>query len=96
MVLSSTDRIIVREIRGKEMLDCITAASTGHSGCMTTLHANSAEQAWSRMLQLYKMNNVPAMTDSDILNILQESIDIIIYMVKSFSTEVSFSGISFL
>ena len=76
------DRIIVGEIRGKEMLDFITAASTGHSGCMTTVHANSAAHAWSRMLQLYKMNNVPAMTDSDILQILHDAIDMIVFLKK--------------
>ena len=35
------DRIIVGEVRGGEALEMLTAMNTGHSGSLTTLHANS-------------------------------------------------------
>jgi len=76
------DRIIMGEIRGKEILDFVSACSTGHEGSLTTIHANSPRIAFMRMTQMYKLNNVPAMTDEDILRELKEVIDIIIQVEK--------------
>ena len=42
------DRIIVREVRGGEAFDLLQALNTGHSGTLSTIHANSAEQALAR------------------------------------------------
>ncbi len=46
------DRIIVSEVRGPEAYDMIDAMRTGHSGCLSTVHANSAVQAISRLAGL--------------------------------------------
>ena len=43
------DRIILGEVRGKEALDLVTALNTGHSGSMSTVHANSPEEALWRL-----------------------------------------------
>ncbi len=43
------DRIIVGECRGEEAIDMLQAMNTGHSGSMTTLHANSTSDALSRL-----------------------------------------------
>ena len=43
------DRIIVGEVRGPEALDMLQAMNTGHEGSMTTVHANSARDALSRL-----------------------------------------------
>jgi pilus assembly protein CpaF len=43
------DRIIVGEVRGAEALDMLQAMNTGHEGSMTTIHANSPEDAFSRL-----------------------------------------------
>lgn len=43
------DRIIVGECRGSEVLDMLQAMNTGHEGSLTTIHANSAREALSRM-----------------------------------------------
>jgi pilus assembly protein CpaF len=43
------DRIIVGEVRGPEALDLISALNTGHRGSMTTVHANSPDQALLRI-----------------------------------------------
>lgn len=43
------DRIIVGEVRGDEVLDMLQAMNTGHPGSMTTIHANSARDALSRL-----------------------------------------------
>jgi len=42
------DRIIVGEIRGGEAFDLLQAMNTGHSGTISTIHANSAAQALQR------------------------------------------------
>lgn len=43
------DRIIVGECRGGESLDMLQAMNTGHSGSMTTLHANSPRDGLARL-----------------------------------------------
>lgn len=43
------DRIIVGEVRGAEALDMIWALNTGHLGSLSTLHANSPEEALWRL-----------------------------------------------
>src|SRR6266849_375709 len=43
------DRIIVGECRGGETLDMLQAMNTGHEGSMSTVHANSANDAMSRL-----------------------------------------------
>ncbi|BDG59930.1 CpaF family protein [Caldinitratiruptor microaerophilus] len=43
------DRIIVGEVRGEEALDMLQAMNTGHEGSLTTLHANSPADAFSRL-----------------------------------------------
>lgn len=42
------DRIIVGEVRGGEAFDLLQALNTGHSGSLSTIHANSATQALAR------------------------------------------------
>lgn len=42
------DRIILGEVRGGEAFDLLQALNTGHSGTLSTIHANSAAQALSR------------------------------------------------
>jgi pilus assembly protein CpaF len=43
------DRIIVGEVRGSEALDLISALNTGHRGSLTTVHANSPDEAILRI-----------------------------------------------
>ena len=77
------DRIIVGEIRGKEILDFIAACGTGHEGSFTSIHANNPRIAFMRMCQMYKLNHVPAMSDDDIFRELYEVIDVVIQLTKT-------------
>jgi len=43
------DRIIVGEVRGKEAFDMLQAMNTGHTGSMTTMHANGPKDAMNRL-----------------------------------------------
>ena len=58
------DRIIVGEVRGSETFDMLQAMNTGHDGSMTTVHANTARDALSRIEQMVSMMGIelPAAT----------------------------------
>ncbi|WP_420908790.1 CpaF family protein [Brevibacillus humidisoli] len=43
------DRIIVGEVRGAEAFDMLQAMNTGHEGSLTTVHANSPQDAFNRL-----------------------------------------------
>ncbi len=55
------DRIIVGEVRGAEALDMLQAMNTGHEGSLSTIHANSARDALSRLETMILMagTNLP-------------------------------------
>lgn len=76
------DRIILGEIRGCEILDFLGASSTGHEGSITSIHASNPQIALMRMKQLYKQNNVPSMSDDDILQEIHAVVDVIIQLTK--------------
>jgi len=52
------DRIIVGETRGEEVIDMLQAMNTGHDGSMTTIHANSARDACSRLENMIAMAGI--------------------------------------
>jgi pilus assembly protein CpaF len=52
------DRILVGEVRGAEAFDLLQALNTGHLGSLSTIHANSAEQAFTRMAHCVLTANV--------------------------------------
>jgi pilus assembly protein CpaF len=52
------DRIIVGEVRGPEAFDMLQAMNTGHDGSLTTVHANSARDALSRIENMVAMSGL--------------------------------------
>jgi pilus assembly protein CpaF len=52
------DRVVVGEVRGGEALDMIQAMLSGHSGSLSTIHANSPRDALVRLETLSLMSDV--------------------------------------
>jgi pilus assembly protein CpaF len=52
------DRIIVGEVRGPEVWDMLQAMNTGHEGSMTTIHANNARDALTRLEMMVAMTGI--------------------------------------
>jgi pilus assembly protein CpaF len=52
------DRIVVGEIRSGEALDLIQAMTSGHGGCMSTLHATYPRDTVSRLETMAMMSDV--------------------------------------
>ncbi|MBK6691928.1 MAG: Flp pilus assembly complex ATPase component TadA [Myxococcales bacterium] len=52
------DRIVVGECRGGEALDMLQAMNTGHDGSLTTTHANTPQEAASRLETLALMSGL--------------------------------------
>ncbi len=52
------DRIVIGEVRGAETLDMLQAMNTGHDGSLTTVHANTARDALSRIETMVSMTGI--------------------------------------
>jgi pilus assembly protein CpaF len=72
------DRIIVGEVRGEEILDMIQSVSSGHSGTLAIVHADSPEECFNRMLTMMLMSGIRLSTDQ-IRRQIATSIDLIVY-----------------
>ncbi|MCL5072119.1 MAG: Flp pilus assembly complex ATPase component TadA, partial [Actinobacteria bacterium] len=75
------DRIIVGEIRGVEALDILQAMNTGHSGSMTTVHANSPVDLISRLETMLIMSGLN-LNPSSARRIISSSVNIIIHLER--------------
>ena len=52
------DRIVVGEIRGGEALDLVQAMTSGHGGCMSTLHATYPRDTMTRLETMALMSDI--------------------------------------
>jgi pilus assembly protein CpaF len=75
------DRIIIGECRGPEALDMMQAMNTGHDGSMTTCHANSSHDAFTRLETMVMMAaaNVP---DRVARQMLASAIQLVIHLSR--------------
>lgn len=75
------DRIIVGECRGSEAFDMMQAMNTGHDGSMTTTHASSPRDAFSRLetMVLMASQNIP---DHVIRQMLSSAIQIVVQCAR--------------
>ena len=75
------ERIIVGEVRGEEALDMLQAMNTGHDGSLSTGHANSSEDAISR-LETMVLQGAAQLPLPAIRNQIASAVDIIIHLSR--------------
>lgn len=75
------DRIIVGEVRGKESFDMLQAMNTGHNGSLTTMHANSPQDALNRLETMVLMAGME-IPISAIREYIENAIDIVIQVER--------------
>jgi len=71
------DRIIIGEVRGAEALALLKAWNTGHPGGVTTIHANSARAALTRLSSLVQEAGVPPQPE-----LIAEAINLLVFIVR--------------
>jgi pilus assembly protein CpaF len=76
------DRIVIGEVRGPEALDLLTALNTGHEGALSTVHANSPEDALRRIETLALMAGI-GLPHSSIREQMVRGIDLVVHLVRS-------------
>lgn len=75
------DRILIGECRGGEALDMMQAMNTGHDGSMTTCHANTARDAFSRLETMVMMAS-SAIPDRVIRQMLASAVQVVIQVLR--------------
>ena len=75
------DRIIVGEVRGGEVLDMLQAMNTGHDGSLSTVHANSARDALSRVETMVLMSGV-TLPIRALRDYISSALDVIVHVAR--------------
>jgi hypothetical protein len=75
------ERTILGEIRGEEAFDLLQALNTGHSGSLSTIHANSASQALSRLASCVLQSGIE-LPYSAIKAGIGDSIDLLVHIER--------------
>jgi pilus assembly protein CpaF len=75
------DRIIIGECRGPEAMDMLQAMNTGHDGSMTTCHANTTRDAFSR-LEIMVMMASQSIPDRVIRQMLASAVNIVLQCTR--------------
>ena len=75
------DRIVVGECRGGEALDMLQAMNTGHEGSLATLHANSPNDAISRLSAMCLMAGTE-LPMSVLVDMIASAVHVIIQLTR--------------
>ena len=78
------DRIVVGEVRGAEVVDMLGALNTGHSGSLSTCHANGPADALRRLEALVAQHS-PAWPLEAVRDAIATSIDVVVHVERDHS-----------
>ena len=87
------DRIVVGEVRGGEVLDMLQAMNTGHDGSLATIHANSADDAISRLMTMLGMTGT-AFSEETMATLISRAVHIVIHVSRMQDGKRRITGIS--
>jgi pilus assembly protein CpaF len=87
------DRIVVGEVRGGEVLDMLQAMNTGHEGSLATIHANSADDAISRLMTMLGMAGT-AFSEETMATLISRALHIVIHISRMQDGKRRITGIS--
>ena len=73
------DRIIIGEVRGEEILDLVQSISSGHSGSLAIVHAETPEDCFNRMVTMMLMTGIRLSTE-EIQKQVARAIDLIVHI----------------
>lgn len=74
------DRIIVGEVRGREVVDMLQAMNTGHDGSMSTGHGNSIRGMLNRLETMYLSESQVSL--ASVRNQIANAIDIFVHLKR--------------
>jgi len=75
------DRILVGEVRGAEAFDLLQALNTGHLGSLSTIHANSPDQALVRLAHCVLTANV-GLPHASIREAIALAIHVVVHLAR--------------
>lgn len=75
------DRIVVGEVRGAETVDMLQAMNTGHDGSLTTVHANSARDAITRIETMVAMAGFD-LPSKALRHYISSALDVIVQLAR--------------
>src|SRR4029079_7799461 len=75
------DRVIIGEVRSGEAFDMLQAMTTGHDGSMSTIHANTARDALTRIENMVQMGNM-GLPARSILTQIIGAVDLIVQIER--------------
>jgi pilus assembly protein CpaF len=73
------DRLIIGEVRGMEVLDLIQSISSGHSGSLAIVHAETPVDCFNRMVTMMLMSGIQLSTD-EIRRQVARAVDLIVHV----------------
>jgi type IV secretion system protein VirB11 len=78
------DRVLLAELRGAEAFDFLKLLTTGHSGSITSYHAESCALAMERYVFMAKEHEQAAIYDADALKrLVALTIDVVVHVVAA-------------
>jgi pilus assembly protein CpaF len=75
------DRIILGEVRGSEAADLLQALNTGHRGSLSTIHANTADQAPTRLAHCVLAAN-PGLPLAVVEDAIRRVVDVVVHLER--------------
>lgn len=84
----SPKRIVLGELRSKEVEAYLLALNSGHSGCISTIHANSAQDALHRLALLYQVFSTNSLSYETIINLISKSIQKVVFLEDRKVTQI--------